>query len=82
MEPMHLPDVEKFRPQDGPLAEMFKHAPPGSIAQIMHLFAWKPEATRHLQHFTQAVMRGASELPPGKRELIAAFVSGKNQCLF
>jgi alkylhydroperoxidase family enzyme len=48
----------------------------------MHLFAWKPEATRHLQHFTQAVMRGASELPPGKRELIAAFVSGKNQCLF
>ena len=40
------------------------------------------ERTDHLMRFTQEVMRGPSELEPGKRELIAAFVSGKNRCLF
>ena len=56
--------------------------PPGTIPQIMHLFAWRPEATQHLGRFTQAVMREARELSAGQCELIAAVVSGKNRCLF
>jgi alkylhydroperoxidase family enzyme len=52
------------------------------VPQIWHLFAYKPDATRHLADFTQAVMRGPSPLPPGLRELIAAFTSSRNRCRF
>ena len=48
----------------------------------MHLFAFKPERTSHLAQFTQGVMRGPSPLSPGQRELIAAFVSRRNDCPF
>src|SRR5690606_22225926 len=50
--------------------------------QIMYLFAFKDGATKHLRNFTHAVMRGPSSLTPAFRELIAAFVSTRNQCLF
>src|SRR5690349_11284526 len=80
---MHLHDVAAHRPP-GPLGaridQLEKAGHP--IPEIWHLFAWKPEATDHLARFTQAVMRGPSPLSPGHRELIAAFVSGKNDCLF
>lgn len=83
MDPIHLHDVGAHRPKTGPLAPVLAAADQGApIPQIMHLFAWKPEATEHLARFTQAVMRGPSELSAGQRELIAAFVSGKNDCLF
>ena len=49
---------------------------------IWHLFAYKPEATLHLERLTHAIMRGPSPLSPGWRELIAAFTSSRNQCLF
>jgi uncharacterized peroxidase-related enzyme len=35
-----------------------------------------------LLELTQGVMRGASTLPPKHRELLAAFVSGLNECAF
>lgn len=54
----------------------------GTVPQIMHLFAFKPDRTEHLAAFTQGVMRGPSPLPPWKRELIAAFTSTRNQCPF
>ncbi|MEZ0228635.1 MAG: peroxidase [Planctomycetota bacterium] len=82
MKPMHLPAVEAHRPGAGPHAQMMADAPPGTIPQILHLFAWRPEATQHLARFTQAIMRQARELSPGQCELIAAVVSGKNDCLF
>ncbi len=82
MKPMHLPAVEAHRPTEGPHAAMMADAPPGTIPQILHLFAWRPEATQHLARFTQQVMRNARELSPGQCELIAAVVSGKNDCLF
>jgi alkylhydroperoxidase family enzyme len=82
MEPMHLPAIEAHKPTQGPYADVINHAPPGMIPQIMHLFAWRPEATTHLARFTQEVMRNARELSPGQCELIAAVVSGKNDCLF
>lgn len=52
--------------------------PPG----IYYLFAGRPEATPHLCNFMHEVMRGPSELSAGQRELIAAFVSARNHCLF
>lgn len=83
MDPIHLREVGAYRPATGPLAPVLAAADQGApVGQILHLFAWKPEATTHLARFTQAVMRGPSELSAGTRELIAAFVSGKNDCLF
>jgi alkylhydroperoxidase family enzyme len=52
--------------------------PPG----IYYLFAARPEAAVHLGAFMHEVMRGPSELSAGQRELIAAFVSARNHCLF
>ena len=53
-----------------------------AVPGILHLFARKPGWTDLLARFTQEVMRGTSELSPGERELIAAFTSRRNACLF
>jgi alkylhydroperoxidase family enzyme len=84
MKPMYLPDIENNPSPDGPYASAVRAMQKGgvSVPQIMHLFAFKPGATDHLSNFTQAVMRGPSPLPPGFRELIAAFTSRLNDCLF
>ena len=82
-EPMFLPDVEQ-RPAAGAFADLIRAAwrQGTALPQIWHLFAFKPAATQHLAAFTQEVMRGPSPLPPGLRELIAAFTSSRNQCPF
>ena len=54
----------------------------GPVAGIWRLFAWKPALAEPLSRLTQEVLRGPSALPPGFRELIAAFVSARNRCLF
>ncbi|MFN8573182.1 MAG: peroxidase [Gemmatimonadaceae bacterium] len=83
MHPMFLHDVEAH-PADGAYAERIrKHQAEGrQIPQIWHLFAFKPDRTDFLADFTQGVMRGPSPLPPGFRELIAAFTSRRNNCPF
>lgn len=83
MEPMYLPAVEAG-PGTGPYAALVAAAREqgGQPPQIFHLFAFRPEATRHLAAFTQAVLRGPSELTAGLRELIAAFTSQGNDCEF
>jgi alkylhydroperoxidase family enzyme len=80
---MYLQDVESH-PPTGPMAQRMAQirAQGLPIPQIWHLFAFKPEATQHLAAFTQELMRGASPLPAGWRELIAAFTSKRNQCPF
>jgi len=50
--------------------------------QIWHLFAYRPEAGDFLARFTQEIMRGPAPLSPGIRELIAAYTSSRNDCLF
>lgn len=83
MEPMFLKEIEE-KPAHGAAGDMMA-AMRGQgvpIPQIWHLFAFKPEMTKHLAQFTQEVMRGPSPLPPGMRELIAAFTSSRNQCPF
>lgn len=83
MDPMHLREIEGA-PKPGPLGMQIEQMrTQGSlIPQIWHLFAFKPHMTHFLAEFTQQVMRGPSPLSPGMRELIAAFTSRQNQCLF
>jgi hypothetical protein len=83
MEPMFLPDVEGHE-GDGDRAEAIRamKAAGHPVPQIWHLFEFKPDRTSALARFTQGVMRGPSPLEPGMRELIAAFTSRRNQCLF
>lgn len=83
MEQMFLPEIEQHQ-GGGPWAESITQMRSAGlpVPQIMHLFAFKPERTQFLAQFTQGVMRGPSPLPAGKRELIAAFTSRRNECPF
>ncbi len=83
MEPMFLPEVEGHE-DSGPTGDAIREmrAAGVPVPQILHLFAYKPDRTEHLSRFTQGVMRGPSPLPPGMRELIAAFTSARNGCPF
>lgn len=51
-------------------------------SDLRRLFAYRPEATRHLLAFTQAVMRESGPLAPGECELLAAMTSLANDCFF
>lgn len=51
-------------------------------SDLRHLFAYRPDATRHLLAFTQSVMRDMGPLSPGECELLAALMSKENRCLF
>jgi alkylhydroperoxidase family enzyme len=80
---MFLNDVETYRSQSawGEAAAAL-HGASLPVPQIFHLFNFKPQWTQHLAAFTQAVMRGPSPLSPGERELIAAFTSRLQNCVF
>lgn len=84
MEPVFLPEVDRLDEVTGPYADMIRmcRAQGANYPQIWHLFAFKPNATQHLERFTHEVMRGPSPLSPGMRELIAALTSGRNHCPF
>lgn len=81
--PMFLPGVEQ-NPQPGPYYDSLRAMQAGGkeYPLIWHLFAFRPEATQHLARFTQEIMRGDAPMPPGIRELIAAYTSYRNDCPF
>lgn len=83
MDPIYLRDVERAA-KAGPAGAQFAAMEEAEIPvpQILYLFAFRPRMTDHLSGFTQELMRGPSPLSPGQRELIAAFTSNRNQCLF
>jgi alkylhydroperoxidase family enzyme len=83
MKPMFLADIES-NPQPSPYADMIRlmQSTGAEYPQIWHLFAFKPDITVHLARFTQEIMREQSPLPPGLRELIAAYTSSRNDCPF
>ena len=83
MEPMFLPAVERAEGA-GPDADAVRRMKSAGVAvpQILHLLAFKPDRTEHLNRFAQGVMRGPSPLSPGWRELIAAYTSALNHCRF
>jgi alkylhydroperoxidase family enzyme len=83
MKPMHLPGIEGHD-DPGPTGERIRamQAAGMAVPQILHLIAFRPAMTTHLARLTQEVMRGPSALSAGTRELIAAFTSSRNRCLF
>jgi alkylhydroperoxidase family enzyme len=80
---MYLKDVETHESDShyGRLIRKMREAG-APVPQIWHLFAFKPRMTEALSVFTQEVMRGPSPLSAGLRELIAAYTSRGNECLF
>lgn len=77
---MHLPDVQKA---DGdPFGQVIRRLQESgeAVPSILRLFAFKPERAKHLLELSQDILRGPSPLPAGLRELIAAFVSRRNDC--
>ena len=83
MEPMFLPEVEQ-NPKPCSFTDSIRmmQASGGEYPQIWHMFAYLPGATAHLARFTQEVLRGPGPFSPGLRELIAAYTSKRNHCLF
>lgn len=49
-------------------------------ARLLDVFRSFPESSRPLLNYHEVVMRGPSDLSVAERELIAAFVSGLNDC--
>ena len=84
MDSMFLKGVENNADAGGGFGDLIRLARASGqpMPQIWHLFAFKPEATKHLERFTHGVMRGPSPLSPGLRELIAAYTSVRNECPF
>jgi len=83
MKPMFLQGVEHAQTA-GAFADLIAMARKNGAEypQIWHMFAFQPHATKHLERFTQAIMREPAPLTPGLRELIAAFTSARNECPF
>lgn len=83
MEPMFLRDVEAAE-TNSPFSDLIRHARQdrAEYPQIWHMFAFQPHATKHLERFTQAIMREPGPISPGLRELIAAYTSARNDCPF
>jgi hypothetical protein len=83
---MYLHELENREPtpEAGRFAQSIRSARAAGmpIPQIHHLFAASPERAKPLCDFVQRLLRGPSELSPGFRELIAAFTSAQNHCLF
>lgn len=51
-------------------------------ARLLHVFKAYPALAKPLMDLHDAIMRQESPLGPGERELIAAYVSGLNQCRY
>lgn len=55
---------------------------PENIPGIRSLVLFRPETGVHLYELAQVLLRGESPLSEAERELIAAYVSRRNNCMF
>lgn len=55
---------------------------PEGIPGIRSLVMFRPESGQHLYALAQVLLRGDSPLSEAERELIAAYVSSRNDCFF
>jgi len=59
------------------------HIPiPEGLPGIRGLFTVRPETAKPLCELADILLHGTGTLTPGERELIATFVSAKNECLY
>ncbi|GIM89613.1 carboxymuconolactone decarboxylase family protein [Paractinoplanes toevensis] len=49
---------------------------------IQGLLQYRPETAKPLMELAEVLLRGPHTLSPGERELIAAYVSGLNECTY
>jgi uncharacterized peroxidase-related enzyme len=55
---------------------------PEGLPGIVSLFAFRPETAKPLRALAEVLLREPSTLTSGERELIATYVSSKNNCYF
>jgi uncharacterized peroxidase-related enzyme len=55
---------------------------PEGLPGITGLFAFRPETAKPMKDLAEILLRGPSSLTSGEREMIATFVSSKNDCYF
>jgi uncharacterized peroxidase-related enzyme len=55
---------------------------PEGLPGILGPMAFRPETAKPLNELADILLRGPSTLSPGERELIATYVSARNDCFF
>lgn len=55
---------------------------PAGLPGIRALLTYRPETARPLNDLVDVLLRGPHTLTPGERELIAAYVSARNDCSY
>ena len=55
---------------------------PSDFPGIMGLFKYREDTAKPINEFAEVLMRGESPLSAGERDLIAAYVSYRNECNF
>lgn len=55
---------------------------PEGVPGIRSLVMFRPETGKYLYELAQVLLRGESPLPEAERELIASYVSSRNNCMF
>src|SRR5512147_2177656 len=55
---------------------------PDGLPGIRALLNYRPETARPLNDLVDVLLRGPGTLTPGERELIATFVSARNDCRY
>jgi uncharacterized peroxidase-related enzyme len=55
---------------------------PEGLPGITSGFAFRPETARPMRELAEVLLRGANTLTSGEREMIATFVSDRNDCHF
>jgi len=55
---------------------------PDGVPGIRSLVMFRPETGKYLYELAQILLRGPSPLKESEREMIAAYVSNKNNCGF
>jgi uncharacterized peroxidase-related enzyme len=59
------------------------HIPlPPDLPGISSAFAYRPETAKPMRELAEVLLRGPSTLTSGEREMIATFVSSRNDCDF
>ena len=58
------------------------HIPLPDLPGISSAFAYRPETAKPMRELAEVLLRGENTLTSAEREMIAAFVSSRNNCYF